>query len=99
MHADRQLSDLMNGYLRLFDEQEIQTHDVKGSTDMADVSVRIPAIHTWVGLGCPELSLHTREFAERTITAAGDTFLLRSSKALACTALAVLNSDYSAKLR
>ena len=83
----------MNAYLRLFGELEIRMDDIRASTDMADVSLRIPAIHTWVGMDCPELALHTQAFAEKTISPAADTFLLRSSCALASTALDVLTDN------
>ena len=93
MRTHPALSDRMNAYLRLFGELEIRMDDIRASTDMADVSLRIPAIHTWVGMDCPELALHTQAFAEKTISPAADTFLLRSSCALASTALDVLTDN------
>ena len=62
---------------------------MRGSTDMADVSWRIPAIHPWVGINCPDYVLHSSEFAEKTVSREGNLFILRCSKALAATAIAV----------
>ena len=61
-----------------------------GSTDMGDVSHVVPAIHPWIGLNCPQCSLHSREFAEVTVTEAGDRALELGAKALALTGLEVL---------
>lgn len=67
--------------------------DSGGSTDMGDVSHRVPAIHPWVGLGCPDLLLHSKEFADVTITEAGDKTMEISAKALALTGAEVLTSS------
>lgn len=61
-----------------------------GSTDMGDVSHVVPAIHPWIGLNCPAFNLHSKGFADATITPAGDRAIEIGAKALAMTGLRVL---------
>ena len=90
MLTNERLSQVFNRYLLSFGESELLHQDVTGSTDMGDVSWRIPAIHPWVGLHCPEIPLHTEAFAEKTLSPEADAFLSRCSRALACTAAEIL---------
>ena len=57
---------------------------------MGDVSQVVPAIHPWIGLGCPDLQLHTNEFADVTVTEAGDRAIRLGAEALALTGLEIL---------
>lgn len=93
MHTNRALSQVFDRYLLEFGEPDFMQEDVAGSTDMADVSWRVPAIHPWVGLNCPNARLHTKEFAEMTLGDDADMFLERCSKTLACTAAEVLTNE------
>ena len=61
-----------------------------GSTDMGDVSHVVPAIHPWIGLNCPAFNLHSKGFADATITPAADRALQIGGQALALTAIDVL---------
>ena len=90
MLTNQTLSQVFNRHLLAAGEPEILHQDVTGSTDMGDVSWRIPAIHPWVGLYCPEIPLHTEAFAEKTLSPGADAFLSRCSRALACTAAEIL---------
>ena len=90
MLTNERLSQVFNRYLLSFGESELLHQDVTGSTDMGDVSWRIPAIHPWVGLHCPEIPLHTEAFAEKTLSPEADAFLSRCSGAMACTAAEIL---------
>lgn len=62
-----------------FDENMVQIGepvvadpDCKLSTDAGNVSFRIPTLHGMIGLhGCEGLDLHTKEFADQTVMAAG----------------------------
>ena len=49
-----------------------------------------PGIHPWIGMDCPDLQLHSREFADMTMTAAGDRVIRLGASALALTGLEVL---------
>lgn len=90
MRTNRQIAQVFDQYLLTFGEPEILHQDVAGSTDMADVSWRVPAIHPWVGLNCQGTELHTQAFAERTLSPEADQFLARCAKALACTTAQLL---------
>lgn len=90
MLSNRHIADIFDKNLTRLGEKKILKENVKGSTDMADVSWRIPSIHPWVGLDCPDVALHSREFADRTISAYGDVFLEKCCKALAATAIEIM---------
>lgn len=58
-----------------------------GSTDMGNVSHVVPSIHPMIGLGMPELTLHTAEFAAAAAGPAGDQAALDGAILLAQTAI------------
>lgn len=59
-----------------------------GSTDMANVSHEVPAVHAYVAICKPgEAASHSREFAKATLTETGHKALLDGAKGLAMTAL------------
>ncbi len=84
------LGDRFNEHLTSLGEKTIIHENMNGSTDMGDVSHRIPSIHPWVGLNMPELALHTREFAEATVSTEGINMMMRSILALSYTGYDVL---------
>lgn len=58
--------------MRQIGEPVITDPSCKISTDAGNVSYRIPTLHGMIGLhGCEGIDLHTQEFADRTITPAG----------------------------
>jgi metal-dependent amidase/aminoacylase/carboxypeptidase family protein len=60
--------------------------DMTGSTDMGNVSVRVPAIHPLLGIAPPETAVHTPEFAEHAASEAGDRGAVDGALGLALTA-------------
>ncbi|RSD21295.1 amidohydrolase [Amycolatopsis eburnea] len=58
-----------------------------GSSDVGDVSVRVPAIHPFVAITAEEYSDHTPEFAAAAASPRGRSALLASAAALARTAI------------
>ncbi|WP_432509018.1 M20 family metallopeptidase [Kineococcus auxinigenes] len=64
--------------------------NLSGSTDLGNVSVRVPAIHPMVAVAGPEVSLHTAEFARAAGSPSGDAGVLDGAVGLALTALDVL---------
>lgn len=91
MNTNRTMADVFDRYLELAGETYIDRNSKHtGSTDMADVSVLMPAIHPYVGLGDNTLFLHSTKVADCTITKAGDTALERGAKALACTGMEIM---------
>ncbi len=55
------------------------------STDMANVSLRIPAIHPTLGLDCAPIVNHQAEFAAQCLTPLADKAMLDGAKAMAHT--------------
>lgn len=64
-----------------------------GSADMGNVSYIVPSIHPYIGLSCPEISGHTREFAAKTITLKGHEALIQGASALALTGYDILTDN------
>ena len=60
---------------------------VIGSTDMGNVSHRVPSIHPMVAVAPRGVAIHTPEFAVHAGGAAGDRAVLDGAKALAATAI------------
>jgi amidohydrolase len=68
-----------------------------GSSDIGNVSTRVPAIHPFVAIMDPDASDHTPEFAEAAAGPRGRQVMLAAAEALACTAADVLmRTDVSA---
>lgn len=63
-----------------------------GSSDLGNVSHRIPAIHPYIAITDGPTPGHTREFASATISSTGHAGLLIGAKALALTVVEVLTS-------
>ncbi|QGV82940.1 M20 family peptidase [Streptomyces ficellus] len=61
-----------------------------GSSDIGNVSTRVPAIHPFVAIMGSEASDHTPEFAEAAAGPEGRRVMLAAAEALACTAADVL---------
>ncbi len=87
------LSNLFNQNLKDLGEVKINEASAGiGSIDMGNVSHVVPSIHPWVGIGNADLGLHTKAFAESTITQKGKDLLYRAACAMATTALDVILS-------
>jgi hypothetical protein len=61
-----------------------------GSLDMGNVSQIVPAIHPYVAIAPPSTPLHSRAFARRAGGRPGRLGLLIATRALAATALRLL---------
>jgi amidohydrolase len=60
---------------------------MQGSTDMGNVSHRVPSIHPMLACAPPTVSIHNAEFAKWAASDLGDRTVLDGAKALAMTAL------------
>ena len=58
-----------------------------GSTDMGNVSVRVPSIHPKITVSPPTVAIHTEEFASYAGSPSGDAAVLDGAYGLAMTAL------------
>lgn len=90
MNTNRTLANVFDKYMEMQGETVCKDTRHNGSTDMADVSTIMPAIHPYCGLGDPNLILHSKEVADKTITEDGDKCLLNGAVALACTGMEVM---------
>lgn len=96
LKTNKALSDLFTANLRELGETEINPpSDGVGSIDMGNVSHVVPSIHPWIGVGDPSLVIHSREFADHTMTEAGRATLYKGACALALTAYDVITSKES----
>jgi len=94
MNTNETLSEAFNGNLRMLGVTDINPPENIGSLDMGNVSYIVPSIHPLLGIGNPNLSLHTQEMAKATITKQAHEALILGSMALACTGYDVItNSD------
>jgi amidohydrolase len=66
---------------------------VQGSTDMGNVSHRVPSIHPMIACAPPQVSIHNAEFAKYAGSQSGDQAVLDGAKALAMTALDFLSDE------
>ncbi len=62
-----------------------------GSTDMGNVSHRVPSIHPLLAVAPPETPIHNPEFARWAILERGDQAVIDGAKALALTALDLMS--------
>ena len=60
---------------------------VQGSTDLGNVSHRVPSIHPMIAASPPNVSIHNAEFAKWAGSELGDRAVVDGAKALAMTAL------------
>ncbi len=67
--------------------------EMTGSTDLGNVSLRIPAIHPLLGIAPIEVSLHTAEFARWAISDRADAAIVDGAIGLALTAADFLLYD------
>ena len=60
---------------------------IQGSTDLGNVSYRVPAIHPMLAAAPPQVTIHHPEFAKWAGSELGDAAAIDGAKALAMTAL------------
>lgn len=86
MITNGHLSKAFTKNLRLSGVKDIKTDENGyGSIDMGNVSQVVPSVHPYIGLGNPELIVHTRDMADLTITEYGHEILLKGAAAMAYT--------------
>lgn len=94
LRTNQTLSALFSANLREMGETEIRpAGDGIGSIDIGNVSHVVPVIHPWIGVGDPSLIIHSKEFADHTVTSKGWDVIYRGACALALTGYDVITSD------
>ncbi|QOX64744.1 M20 family metallopeptidase [Anoxybacterium hadale] len=98
LRTNRSLSGLFTANLKALGEKEIhKASEGIGSIDIGNVSHVVPVIHPWIGVGKGELVIHTKEFADCTVTEQGRETLFKGACALAMTAYDVITSEEEQK--
>ena len=90
LNTSRTLAEIFCSIYGELSGETMEYGEFKASLDLGDVSWRVPTIMACVGIGCPDTDLHTPEFREATMTPAGDRAVDLAAKALALTALRVM---------
>ena len=71
-----------------------------GSSDVGNVSIKLPAIHDYLWIAGEEVNSHSKEFAEAAISPRADEVCIKGAKGLAMTAADILSStDFQAKIK
>lgn len=94
MATNKALSDAFTKNLK--ETSDIPVKPAKldfGSIDMGDVSQVVPSIHPYISMNNPDLTAHTTEFADQTITADGNQALHDGALSLAKTGYDVLTDQ------
>lgn len=98
LRTNQTLSALFSENLSELGETEIMpASDGIGSIDIGNVSHVVPAIHPWIGVGDTSLIIHSKEFAEHTVTEQGKETIYKGACALALTAFDVITSEENRK--
>lgn len=93
LRTNKTLSGLFTANLHDLGETEIRpASDGIGSIDIGNVSHTVPVIHPWIGVGDTSLIIHSKEFAEHTMTEQGRAVIYKGACALALTAYDVIIS-------
>ena len=91
MKTNKTLSDAFNSNLMIAGVCDMKpSKSGFGSADMGNVSRVIPAIHPYIGLGCPGLLGHSKEMADCTITDKAHQALVKGTAALGLTGYDVI---------
>ena len=91
MLTNRVLADLFRQNLRsLGAETNDGPRERMGSLDMGNVSQAVPSLHAYVAIAPEQVALHTREFAEATVSEGGRKGLLLAMQALSMTVIDLL---------
>lgn len=100
MNTNENLSKSFNDNLRSLGITDINPSENIGSLDMGNVSYIVPSIHPLLGIGDPNLNLHTKEMAKATITDKAHNALIIGATALALTGYDVItNSELLSKIK
>lgn len=67
--------------------------EVLGSSDIGNVSLKVPTIHEYIAITPRLMNSHTKEFAEVAASKLADKMLIKGAKALAMTAYDILSDN------
>lgn len=77
----------------LGEEMEYAKPGAYGSSDVGNVSIKLPAIHEYLWIAPAEVNAHSKELAECAISERADTVCIKGAQGLAMTGLDILSSQ------
>ena len=85
-------------FLKMFKELDVEVVDIAkslmeppgGSTDFADVTHIVPGIHPMIGITDEDMAMHSRDFADVTMTPSGDKGVEVGAKVMALATVEIL---------
>jgi metal-dependent amidase/aminoacylase/carboxypeptidase family protein len=86
------LENVWHQNMKLLNQQAYFGQPAVGSTDLGNISQRLPVIQPFLSICPPEVSFHTPEFALATQSPQGTAAMLTAAKLLALTAVDYLAS-------
>ncbi|MEF8849811.1 MAG: M20 family metallopeptidase [Candidatus Bipolaricaulota bacterium] len=95
MEPNPVLADLVKDNFEVLGEEVEDYEGGMGSTDMGDVSQKIPAVHPYIRIAEEDTPSHSKAFAEASNSDAGYSAMLTAAKALAMAGVDVLGSEES----
>ena len=90
MNTNRTLAEVFENFYEELSGETMAECEFGASTDAGNVSWVVPSIMPCIGVGCPDIMLHTPEFREACMTEAGDNAMKWAAEALALTGLRVM---------
>src|SRR6056297_89727 len=93
LKPSKKLADIFEKELKKLETEKIMPPEKQyGSTDMGNVSQVVPSIHPYIKIG-EEITGHTVEFKEATMSDKGHQALIKAAKALALTGCELLSDS------
>lgn len=90
MNTNRTLAEVFENIYEELSGEPMDECEFGASTDAGNVSWVVPSIMPCIGVGCPDIMLHTPEFREACMTESGDNAMKWAAEALALTGLRVM---------
>jgi amidohydrolase len=94
-YSNRVMDEIYKKYMEIQGEKvEYPDPDMKvGSSDIGNVSLKVPTIHPYFKIADPEVKSHSKDFANAAITDRAHESAIKTAKALACTAYEILTNE------
>ena len=77
----------------LGEEMELAKPGAYGSSDVGNVSIKLPAIHEYLSIGPSTVNAHSKELAACAISERADTVCIKGAQGLAMTGVDILSSQ------
>lgn len=94
-YPNRVMDEIYKKYMEIQGEKvEYPDPDMKvGSSDIGNVSFKVPTIHPYFKIADPGVNSHSKDFANAAVTDGAHESAIKTAKALACTAYEILTNE------